>query len=140
MSVNKVILLGYVSKFQDVVVRTTQQGKKTASFTLVTTESWKDKTKYENHRVVVFAEGLVGIVEKYAEKGSKIYIEGSLQTRKWQAKDGSDRYTTEIVLQGYHGKIEILTDRKQSEYETSVKNTESQNEDMDIPRNVHFMG
>lgn len=112
MSVNKVILIGYVSKFQDVVVRTTQQGKKTASFTLVTTETWKDKTKYENHRIVVFSEGLVGIIERYVKKGSKLFVEGSLQTRKWTGNDGQEKYTTEIVLQGFNNKLEIIDNRK----------------------------
>ena len=133
MSVNKVILIGYVSKFQDVVVRTTQQGKKTASFTLVTTESWKDKTKYENHRIVVFSDGLVGIIEKYVDKGTKLYVEGTLQTRKWTGKDGKDNYTTEVILQGFNNKLEIIESRKDGEPNGNVADSETPNFDPDIP-------
>ena len=120
MSVNKVILLGYVSKFQEVQIRTTNDGKKIASFILVTSESWgeksgKKKTKYENHKIVVFSEGLAGIIERYVKKGTKIFVEGSLQTRKWTDKDGSEKYITEVVLQGFNSKIELLDSNNKSE-------------------------
>ena len=119
MSVNKVILLGYVSKFQDVAVRTTQDGKRIASFTLTTSDSWTDKSggkkiKYENHRVVVFSDGLANIAEKYIKKGTKLFVEGSLQTRKWTGNDGVEKYTTEIVLQGFNCKIDIVDNHNKS--------------------------
>lgn len=117
MSVNKVILLGYVSNFQEVQIRTTGNGSKVATFILVTSESWKDKdgekkTKYENHKVVVFSDGLVGIIEKYIKKGTKLFIEGTLQTRKWTGNDGVEKYTTEIILQGFNNKLEIIDNRR----------------------------
>ena len=113
-SINKVTLLGNVGK--DPEIRSFQNGGKVANFTLATSESWKDKatgekkTKTEWHNIVVFAEGLVGIVEKYVKKGAKLHIEGKLETRKWE-KDGVARYTTEIVLHPYSGEI-ILLDAK----------------------------
>ena len=103
-SVNKVILVGNLGN--DPEIRTFGNGGKVANFSLATSESWRDKQsgekreKTEWHRVAVFGEGLVGVVERYVKKGSKLYIEGKLQTRKWQDRDGNDKYTTEIVLQG----------------------------------------
>ncbi len=103
-SVNKVILVGNLGN--DPEIRTFGNGGKVANFTLATSENWRDKKsgekkeKTEWHRVAVFGEGLVGVVERYVKKGSKLYIEGKLQTRKWQDRDGNDKYTTEIVLQG----------------------------------------
>ena len=105
-SVNKVILLGNIGKDPD--VKAMQSGSKLATFSIATSKRWKDKQtqefkdKTEWHRVVVFGDGLVDIVEKYVKKGSKIYIEGELQTRKWADQQGNDRYTTEIVLQGFN--------------------------------------
>jgi single-strand DNA-binding protein len=128
MSVNKVILLGYVSNFQEVQIKELKNGKKSASFVLVTSESWKEKngekkTKYENHRVVVFSDGLVGIIEKYIKKGTKLFVEGSLQTRKWTGNDGIEKYTTEIVLQGFNNKLEIIDNRKEGEGSASGGNS-----------------
>ncbi|WP_418152831.1 single-stranded DNA-binding protein [Litorimonas sp. RW-G-Af-16] len=103
-SVNKVILVGNVGN--DPEIRTFGNGGKVANLSLATSESWRDKQsgekkeKTEWHRVAVFGEGLVGVIERYVKKGSKLYIEGKLQTRKWQDRDGNDKYTTEIVLQG----------------------------------------
>ena len=103
-SVNKVILVGNLGN--DPEIRTFGNGGKVANFSLATSESWRDKQsgekreKTEWHRVAVFGEGLVGVVERYVKKGSKLYIEGKLQTRNWQDRDGNDKYTTEIVLQG----------------------------------------
>lgn len=103
-SVNKVILVGNLGN--DPEIRTFGNGGKVANFSLATSENWRDKQsgerreKTEWHRVAVFGEGLVGVVERYVKKGSKLYIEGKLQTRKWQDRDGNDKYTTEIVLQG----------------------------------------
>lgn len=103
-SVNKVILIGNLGK--DPEIRTFGNGGKVANFSIATSESWKDKQsgekkeKTEWHNIAVFGEGLVGVVERYIKKGSKVYIEGKLQTRKWQDRDGNDKYTTEVVLQG----------------------------------------
>ncbi len=114
-SVNKVILVGNVGN--DPEVRSFNNGGKVCNFSLATSESWKDKQsgekreKTEWHRVSIFNEGLVGIVERYVKKGSKLYIEGKLQTRKWQNRDGNDQYTTEVVLQGYDGNLTLLDSR-----------------------------
>ena len=112
------MLLGNVG--QDPIIRTTQDGKKIATFSLATSEKWKDKSsgeqrdKTEWHRVVVFTEGLAGIIERFVKKGSKLYVEGALQTRKWNDKDGIEKYTTEVVLQGFNNKLEIIDSRKES--------------------------
>lgn len=111
-SINKVILVGNVGN--DPEIRTFGNGGKVANLSIATSESWKDKQsgekreKTEWHRVAIFQEGLVGIVERYVKKGTKLYIEGKLQTRKWQDRDGNDKYTTEIVLQGYGGNLTLL--------------------------------
>lgn len=103
-SVNKVILVGNLGN--DPEIRTFGNGGKVANFSIATSENWRDKQsgerreKTEWHRVAVFGEGLVGVIERYVKKGSKLYVEGKLQTRKWQDRDGNDKYTTEIVLQG----------------------------------------
>lgn len=117
-SVNKVILIGNVGK--DPEIRSTQDGKEIANLSIATSESWKDKAtgekreKTEWHRVVIFSEALTGVVKNYVKKGSKIYIEGSLATRKWTDKDGAEKYSTEVVLQGFNAKL-MLLDSKQSE-------------------------
>ena len=111
-SVNKVILIGNVGK--DPEIRMTQDGRELANITLATSDSWKDKNsgerkeKTEWHRIVVFSEGLVRIVKNYVKKGSKLYIEGSLQTRKWEDSSGNEKYTTEIVLQNYNSTLALL--------------------------------
>jgi single-strand DNA-binding protein len=111
-SVNKVILVGNLGA--DPEIRTTQDGRKIASFSVATSESWKDKntgerkSKSEWHRVVVFSEGLVRVVESYVKKGSKIYVEGQLQTRKWTDNNGVEKYSTEVVLQGFNATITLL--------------------------------
>ena len=116
MSVNKVILIGNVG--QAPVIRTTQDGKKIATFSLATSEKWKDKSsgefreKTEWHRVVVFSDGLVGIIEKYIQKGTRIFLEGTLQTRKWTNKDGVEQFATEVILQGFNNKLEIIESKK----------------------------
>jgi single-strand DNA-binding protein len=110
-SVNRVTLIGNLGRDPD--IRTSQSGNKIANLSLATSESWKDKNSGERksrsewHRVVIFNERLVDIAEKYLKKGSKIYLEGALQTRKYE-KDGADHYTTEIVLQAYRGEIVML--------------------------------
>lgn len=111
-SVNKAIIVGNVGK--DPEVRSTNDGREIATLTVATSESWKDKStgekkeKTEWHRVVIFNDGLVNLVKNYVKKGSKLYIEGALHTRKWTDKDGVERYTTEIVLQGFGGVITML--------------------------------
>jgi len=113
--INKVTLLGNLG--QDPEIRTTQGGKELASFSLATSETWKDKasgekkTKSEWHKVVIFNDNLVKLVKNYTQKGSKIYLEGKLQTRDWEDKDGNKKYTTEIILNGFESKI-VLLDNK----------------------------
>jgi single-strand DNA-binding protein len=114
-SVNKVILIGNVGK--DPEVRSTQGGKKVVTLNVATSETWKDRNSGERqervewHRVVVFNERLAEVAEKYVRKGSKVYIEGSLQTRKWTDQAGAERHSTEIVLQQFRGEITLLDSR-----------------------------
>jgi single-strand DNA-binding protein len=111
-SVNKVILVGNLGA--DPEVRRTQDGRPIVNLRVATSESWRDKNtgerreKTEWHRVVIFSEGLAKIAEQYLKKGSKVYLEGALQTRKWQDKDGQDRYSTEVVLQGFNSALTML--------------------------------
>ena len=118
-SVNKVILVGNLGR--DPEVRSAQDGSKIVSFSLATSESWKDKNtgerkdKVEWHRVVVFNPNLAEVCEKYLRKGSKVYLEGQLQTRKWQDQSGADRYTTEVVLSRFKGELTMLDSRGDSE-------------------------
>ena len=115
-SVNKVILIGNLGK--DPEIRQTKDGKSIANLSVATSESWKDRNtgerreKTEWHRVVVFSEGLARIAEQYLKKGSKVYVEGQLQTRKWQDQSGQDRYSTEVVLQGFGGTLTMLDGRR----------------------------
>jgi single-strand DNA-binding protein len=114
-SVNKVILVGNLGA--DPEIRRTQDGRPIANLRVATSETWRDKNtgerreKTEWHRVVIFNEGLCRIAEQYLKKGSKVYLEGSLQTRKWQDKDGQDRYSTEVVLQGFNSQLTMLDGR-----------------------------
>ena len=114
-SVNKVILIGNLGK--DPEIRRTQDGRPMANLRIATSESWRDKTsgerreKTEWHSVVIFSEGLCRIAEQYLKKGSKVYLEGQLQTRKWQGQDGQDRYSTEVVLQGFNSVLTMLDAR-----------------------------
>jgi single-strand DNA-binding protein len=114
-SVNKVILIGNLGA--DPEIRRTQDGRPVANLRIATSETWRDKNtgerkeKTEWHRVVVFNEGLCKVIEQYVKKGSKVYIEGALQTRKWQDKDGQDRYSTEVVLQGFNSQLTMLDGR-----------------------------
>jgi single-strand DNA-binding protein len=113
-SLNKVMLIGNLGK--DPEVRSFANGGKVCNFSLATSESWKDKNSGERrektdwHNVAIFNENLVRIAEQYLKKGSKVYIEGSLQTRKWQDQSGADKYTTEVVLQNFNGTL-VLLDR-----------------------------
>jgi len=114
-SVNKVILIGNLGR--DPEIRTTQDGTRVANLSLATSESWRDKSSGERrertewHRVVIFNDRLVDVVERFLKKGAKIYIEGQLQTRKWTDQSGQERYTTEIVLQRYRGELTMLDSR-----------------------------
>lgn len=116
MSINKVILVGNVGG--DPEIRNTSDGREIANFSLATSESWKDKNsgerkeKTEWHRVVVFSQGLVGIIKNYVKKGSKLYLEGSLQTRKWTDNQGVEKYTTEVVLQNYNSTLQMLDGKR----------------------------
>ena len=135
-SLNKVTLIGNLGRDPD--VRFMPDGSKVASFSLATSDTWKDKMtgerkdKTEWHRITVFNERLVEILEKYARKGTKLYIEGQLQTRKWTDQTGADRYTTEVVLGKFRGDMVILDPKKND----SGSEPEPKSEDMapaDIP-------
>lgn len=114
-SVNKVILIGNVGKEPE--IRTMQSGDRVAHFSVATSEFWKDKETGERkektqwHTVVVFNQGIIKVVEAYARKGSKVYIEGQLETRKWVDQSGHDKYTTEVVLRPYRGEFSLLDSR-----------------------------
>jgi single-strand DNA-binding protein len=116
-SVNKVILVGNVGK--DPELRHTQDGRPIVNLSIATSESWRDKNtgerkeKTEWHRVVIFNEGPAKIAEAYVKKGSKVYLEGQLQTRKWTDKDGVEKYSTEVVLQNFKGELTLLGDKSE---------------------------
>ena len=115
-SVNKVILVGNLGK--DPEARTFANGGKVVSFSLATSENWKDrasgerKEKTEWHNISIFSEGLAGVAERFLRKGSKVYIEGQLETRKWQDQSGNDRYTTDIVLRQFNSSMVLLDARE----------------------------
>ena len=115
-SVNKVILVGNLGR--DPEIRSMQSGEEIAQLSLATSETWRDKASGERkertewHRVVIFNENLVKVAKQYLKKGSKVYIEGSLQTRKWTDKDGAEKYTTEVVLQRFRGELTMLDGRE----------------------------
>lgn len=114
-SVNKVILIGNLGADPD--VRSLPSGSKVVNLSVATTDSWRDRNSGERrertewHRVVIFNEGLARIAEQYLRKGSKVYLEGQLQTRKWQDQSGQDRYSTEVVLQGFNSALTMLDGR-----------------------------
>lgn len=114
-SVNKVILIGNLGR--DPEVRTTQNGDEIVNMSVATSESWRDrqsgerKERTEWHRVVIFNENLVKVAKQYLKKGSKVYLEGQLQTRKWTGQDGQERYTTEVVLPRFRGELTMLDGR-----------------------------
>lgn len=111
-SLNKVMLIGNLGA--DPEIRSFQNGGKVANLRIATSETWKDRNTGERqertewHTVAIFSEGLIGVVERYLKKGSKVYVEGSLQTRKWQDQNGQDRYSTEVVLRGMNGTLTML--------------------------------
>lgn len=118
MSINKVILIGNVG--QDPEIKSTGDGRELATFSLATTESWKDKNsgekkdKTEWHRIVIFSPGLVNIAKNYVKKGSKLYLEGQLQTRKWTDNAGIEKYSTEIILQNFNSTLQMLDSNRGS--------------------------
>ena len=132
-SVNKCILLGNVCN--DPEIRTFSNGGKVANFSLATNQTWRDKTsgekkqKSEFHRIAIMSDGLVNVVEKYVSKGSKLYLEGKLQTRKWTDRDGNEKFTTEVVIQGFGGSLVMLdgksnaSNNSQSNYSNRGSNT-----------------
>uniref|UniRef100_A0AAU7YQ06 Single-stranded DNA-binding protein n=1 Tax=Wolbachia endosymbiont of Oeneis ivallda TaxID=3171168 RepID=A0AAU7YQ06_9RICK len=136
-TINKVILVGNLGK--DPEIRTTQNGKEMASFSIATSESWTDKfsgtrsEKTEWHNIVIFSEGLVKIVKDFARKGSKVYVEGSLRTRKWTDQNGSERYATEVVLYNFNSALTLLDSRNSmsnSDYKPSeYKQNETEQKD-----------
>ena len=138
-SINKVILVGNVGNDPD--IKTFQSGDKVANFSIATSENWKDKQSGEQksitewHKVAIFNIGLVEIAEKFVKRGMKVYLEGQLQTRKWQDSSGADKYSTEIVLQKYRGELILLDkiDRNNSIENNNTTNDNKANQD-DIDR------
>ena len=130
-SINKVILIGNVGN--DPEVKTFQSGDKVINFSIATSESWKDKESGEPksitewHKVAIFNTGLVEIASRFIKKGSKVYLEGQLQTRKWQDSSGADRYTTEVVLQKYRGELVLLDKLESKNIQNKEKSLESTN-------------
>jgi single-strand DNA-binding protein len=137
-SVNKVILVGNLGR--DPEIRRTQDGRPIANLRIATSETWRDKNtgerreKTEWHSVAIFNEGLCKVAEQYLRKGSKVYIEGQLQTRKWQGQDGQDRYTTEVVLQGFNGTLHMLDGRSGASGGMSDNGQADYGESYDEPR------
>tara|TARA_B100001173_G_scaffold154712_1_gene134132 strand:+ start:44 stop:496 length:453 start_codon:yes stop_codon:yes gene_type:complete len=117
-SVNKVILIGNLGR--DPEVRTFQNGGKVCNFSIATSETWKDRNSGERqertnwHNIAIFNENLAQIAEQYLRKGSKVYVEGQLETRKWQDQAGNDRYTTEVVLRNFRGELALLDGRSEN--------------------------
>tara|TARA_B100001123_G_scaffold431034_1_gene551891 strand:- start:647 stop:1120 length:474 start_codon:yes stop_codon:yes gene_type:complete len=139
-SVNKVILLGNLGR--DPEIRSLQSGSKMATFSVATSKRWKDKSTQEQkdktswHNIVIFGDGLVNIVEKYVKKGSKVYLEGELQTRKWQDQNGNDRYTTEVILQGYNCNLTLLGSSGSSNQQSnSIENQSNIDENIESNTN-----
>lgn len=142
-SINKVILIGNLGNNPD--IRSMQNGAKIANLSIATSESWKDKNtgerkeKTEWHRVVIFNEGLVKVAENYLRKGSKVYIDGQLETRKWTDQSGAEKYTTEIVLRPYRGELTMLDTRKsESSGEYQPTNQSENNKDEFLGDEIPF--
>tara|TARA_E500000331_G_scaffold91438_1_gene87506 strand:+ start:605 stop:1051 length:447 start_codon:yes stop_codon:yes gene_type:complete len=145
-SLNKVMLIGRLG--QDPEVRNTQDGRSLCTFSIATSESWNDKNtgekreKTEWHRIVVFNEGLVNIVQQYVKKGSNVFIEGQLQTRKWEDKDGIEKYTTEVVLQGFNSTFKMLDNRNSGSNDNNFSQdnaiSDSSNFDTEIDDDIPF--
>ena len=143
-SVNKVILIGNLGA--DPEVRQTQDGRPIANLRIATSESWKDRNtgerreKTEWHRVVIFNEGLAKIAQQYLKKGSKVYIEGQLQTRKWTDQSGQERYTTEVVLQGFNSALTMLDGRRDGggDYGSSSRDMPSGGKSFELDDDIPF--
>lgn len=141
-SLNKVTLIGNLGRDPD--VRFMPDGSKVASFSLATSDTWKDKAtgerkdKTEWHRITVFNERIVEILEKYVRKGTKLYIEGQLQTRKWTDQTGSDRYTTEIVLGKFRGDMVILDPKKSDAISVEPKTEDMAPADIPVDDDIPF--
>jgi single-strand DNA-binding protein len=135
-SVNKVILVGNLGR--DPEIRNTQSGSPVVQLSIATADTWKDKSTGERkertewHRVVIFNDHLCKVAEQYLKKGSKVYLEGSLQTRKWTDKDGSEKYTTEVVLQKYSGELTMLDGSNQ---DSEQRQGASMSGSMTVPKN-----
>jgi single-strand DNA-binding protein len=137
-SLNKVSLIGNLGA--DPESRSFNNGGKVVNLRIATSESWKDKTsgerkeKTEWHTVAIFSEGLAGVAEKYLRKGSKVYLEGALQTRKWQGQDGADRFSTEIVLQGFNAVLVLLDKNEGGQSQASSQQSRPMSDlDDDVP-------
>ncbi|MDF1685320.1 MAG: single-stranded DNA-binding protein [Parvibaculaceae bacterium] len=132
-SVNKVILVGNLGA--DPEIRNTQDGRPIANLRIATSETWRDKNSGERkertewHRVVIFNEGLCRVCEQYLKKGAKVYIEGQLKTRKWQDQNGNDRYSTEVVLQGFNSTLTMLDGRNDGQGNQQGNSAESDSAD-----------
>ncbi|WP_299327575.1 single-stranded DNA-binding protein [Parasphingopyxis sp.] len=126
-SVNRVILIGNLGR--DPETRTFNNGGKVCNLRIATSESWKDRQTGERrertewHSVAIFSEGLAGVAERYLRKGSKVYIEGQLRTRKWQDQSGNDRYSTEVVIDGFNGSMTMLDGQGEGQASTGGQNT-----------------
>ena len=140
MTINKVILVGNLGN--DPEIRSTSDGREIANISIATSESWKDKntgerkSKTEWHRVVIFSQGLVGIVKNYLKKGSKIYLEGQLQTRKWVDNAVIEKYTTEIVLQNFNSTLQILDSRQNNPDNQNNFGDNNQNTNQEAAENI----
>ena len=125
---SQVTLIGRLTK--TAVIKQMSNGKKVANFCIATSEKWKSKDgeakeQTQFHNVVVFSEGLISVIERFTSKGSRLYIEGALQTRKWQDKNGNDCYTTEIVLQGYNASLLLLDSKEKTQSQSQTQATGS---------------
>lgn len=142
MSVNKAMLVGNLGA--DAEIKTTQNGKKFANCSLATSKSYKDKDgqrveKTQWHRIVVWNEGAAGFLEQYGKKGAKIYVEGEIETRKWVTSDGQDRWTTEVVVHPYTGRIDMIVwPDKEDQGEASPKDQPAVNHPADLEDEVPF--
>lgn len=135
MSVNKALLIGNVGS--DPEIKTMQNGNKIANFSLATSERWKAKDgsqqeKTEWHRITIWNENLVRVVENFVKKGSKLYLEGQIETRKWQDQNGNDRYSTEIVLKQFNGVLQMLDSKQSGQSKPQINNAEPEIDD-EIP-------
>ena len=136
-SINKVILIGNLGA--DPEVRTFQNGGKVCNLRIATSETWRDKQSGERrertewHSVAIFSEPLVRVAEQYLRKGSKIYVEGQLETRKWQDQSGQDRYSTEVVLRPYHSELVLLGDKQNGQQDQSDNRQDSAPGNDDLP-------